>query len=173
MFTCFFDSSNYTLSKFPLAEMADHGLLDCIPETFGNDLINSRVTNDCKFKGKKLYGKIQFVTNYPDVKVQFVDAFPDLNIKVVNSKFANVKKGYPIVVSRALGLYNELCRHFFKQDPKTKIIIMATNKSVKQLTVDHKIITTQYDYVNSLYPNALGNYVLCECFSKKPIKTSG
>jgi len=93
------------------------------------------------------------------------------NIKIINSKFANVKESYPIVVSRALGLYDELCKHFFKQNPETKIIIMTTNKGLKQLSTSHKVVTTQYDYVKSIYPNVLENYVLCECFSKKPIKT--
>ena len=31
----------------------------------------------CTFKGKKLYGKIQVVTSFPDVKVQVVTSFPD------------------------------------------------------------------------------------------------
>jgi len=39
----------------------------------------------CKFKGKKLYGKIQVVSSFPDVKVKVVDSFPDLKVKVVSS----------------------------------------------------------------------------------------
>ncbi len=89
------------------------------------------------------------------------------NITIINSKFGNIKKSYPIVASRALGMYNELCRHFFKLDPKTKVIIMTTNKGLKQLEVNYKTITTQYDYVKSIHSNVLENYVLCECFSQK------
>jgi hypothetical protein len=33
----------------------------------------------------KLYGKIQFVDHFPDVKVQIVDHFPDIKIKKVNN----------------------------------------------------------------------------------------
>ncbi len=39
----------------------------------------------CTFKGKKLYGKIQIVTSFPDVKVQEVTSFPDLKVEKVNS----------------------------------------------------------------------------------------
>ena len=39
----------------------------------------------CTFKGKKLYGKIQIVTSFPDVKVQEVTSFPDVKIEKVNS----------------------------------------------------------------------------------------
>src|ERR1700749_3587030 len=31
----------------------------------------------CSCKGKKLYGKVQVVTSFPDLKVQVVEAFPD------------------------------------------------------------------------------------------------
>lgn len=40
-------------------------------------------------KGKpskcQLYGKIQFVTSFPDVKVQVVDSFPDIKVQRVQS----------------------------------------------------------------------------------------
>jgi hypothetical protein len=39
----------------------------------------------CSFKGKKLYGKIQVVSSFPDVKVQAVSSFPDLKVQVVSS----------------------------------------------------------------------------------------
>lgn len=39
----------------------------------------------CTFKGKKLYGKIQVVESFPDVKVQVVTSFPDLKVERVNS----------------------------------------------------------------------------------------
>src|SRR6266487_3217108 len=35
------------------------------------------VGGDCTLKGKKLYGKVQIVDAFPDLKVQVVDAFPD------------------------------------------------------------------------------------------------
>jgi hypothetical protein len=40
---------------------------------------------NCTFNGKKLYGKIQVVTTFPDVKVQVVTAFPDLKVQRVHA----------------------------------------------------------------------------------------
>lgn len=40
---------------------------------------------DCTFNGKKLYGKIKFVTSFPDFKVKIVTSFPDLKVKMVTS----------------------------------------------------------------------------------------
>ncbi|MBK7863378.1 MAG: hypothetical protein IPJ65_33210 [Archangiaceae bacterium] len=39
----------------------------------------------CTFNGKKLWGKIQVVTSFPDVKVQVVTAFPDVKVQKVNA----------------------------------------------------------------------------------------
>mgnify|MGYP000885642414 CR=1 FL=1 len=39
----------------------------------------------CSFNGHKLYGKIQVVTAFPDVKVQVVNAFPDVKVQKVNA----------------------------------------------------------------------------------------
>lgn len=41
-------------------------------------LFGGNVGSDCTFKGKKLYGKVQFVTSFPDIKVQIVTSFPDV-----------------------------------------------------------------------------------------------
>ena len=41
--------------------------------------------DDCTFNGLKLYGKIQFVDSFPDIKVQIVNSFPDLEVKIVDS----------------------------------------------------------------------------------------
>jgi hypothetical protein len=42
-------------------------------------------TSSCTFNGKKLYGKIQIVTAFPDVKVQEVSAFPDVKVQKVTA----------------------------------------------------------------------------------------
>lgn len=39
----------------------------------------------CTFKGKKLYGKVEFVSAFPDIKVQLVSAFPDLKVQKVSA----------------------------------------------------------------------------------------
>jgi hypothetical protein len=43
------------------------------------------VGKDCTFKGKKLAGKVQIVTAFPDIKVQEVTAFPDLKVEKVSA----------------------------------------------------------------------------------------
>jgi hypothetical protein len=41
--------------------------------------------NDCTFNGIPLYGNVQVVNSFPDIKVQVVTSFPDLRVQVVNS----------------------------------------------------------------------------------------
>jgi hypothetical protein len=41
--------------------------------------------SNCTFNGHKLYGKIQVVTAFPDVKVQVVTAFPDVKVQKVTA----------------------------------------------------------------------------------------
>jgi len=41
--------------------------------------------SSCTFNGKKLYGNIQEVTSFPDVKVQVVSSFPDVKVQKVSS----------------------------------------------------------------------------------------
>ena len=45
----------------------------------------SKISKDGYFKGKKLYGKVQVVNSFPDIKVQVVNSFPDLKVQKVNS----------------------------------------------------------------------------------------
>lgn len=42
-------------------------------------------TGDCEYKGIKLYGKVQFVNSFPDIKIEYVNSFPDIKVKFVNS----------------------------------------------------------------------------------------
>lgn len=42
-------------------------------------------TGDCEWKGIKLYGKVQFVTSFPDIKIQYVTSFPDIKVEFVSS----------------------------------------------------------------------------------------
>jgi len=39
----------------------------------------------CALHGRPLYGKVQVVTAFPDLRVQVVDAFPDLRVQVVTA----------------------------------------------------------------------------------------
>jgi len=40
---------------------------------------------NCTYKDYKLYGKIEVVESFPDIKVQVVESFPDLKVEVVES----------------------------------------------------------------------------------------
>ena len=42
-------------------------------------------TGDCAWKGIKLYGKVQFVSSFPDIKIQYVSSFADIKVKFVSS----------------------------------------------------------------------------------------
>jgi len=42
-------------------------------------------TSTCTYKGIKLYGKVQVVSSFPDLKVQVVSSFPDLKVQIVGS----------------------------------------------------------------------------------------
>ena len=40
---------------------------------------------DCKLKGFELWGDVEIVESFPDLKVQVVDSFPDLKVEVVEA----------------------------------------------------------------------------------------
>ena len=40
---------------------------------------------DCNWNGIPLYGEVEVVDSFPDIKVRIVDSFPDLNVEVVTS----------------------------------------------------------------------------------------
>ena len=54
--------------------------------------------SSCTFDGKKLYGKIQEVSSFPDVKVQVVSSFPDVKVQKVSS-FADTCGKWQMVTS--------------------------------------------------------------------------
>lgn len=53
--------------------------------TASSPLADDPIDEDCKFKGMKIYGKIQFVESFPDITVKVVESFPDLKVKIVDS----------------------------------------------------------------------------------------
>lgn len=54
-------------------------------QSIAKPLITKSKINDCSFNGIQLYGKVQVVDAFPDIKVQIVDAFPDLRVQVVDA----------------------------------------------------------------------------------------
>ena len=41
-------------------------------------------SDDCHLRGHRLYGRVQIVDSFPDLKVQIVNSFPDLKVKTVD-----------------------------------------------------------------------------------------
>lgn len=55
-------------------------------QTFESKANNpNAIATDCSFKGKKLYGTIQFVNSNADIKIQYVDNFADIDVQMVSS----------------------------------------------------------------------------------------
>jgi hypothetical protein len=50
-----------------------------------SELENFSSISDCTWKEFKLYGKVQYVESFPDIKIQFVNSFPDLRVQFVES----------------------------------------------------------------------------------------
>ncbi len=44
-----------------------------------------KIGKKCRYKGKKLWGKVKIVKSFPDFKVKVVSSFPDLKVKKVTS----------------------------------------------------------------------------------------
>lgn len=64
------------------------GRVNAVPEsqnTFSENIPSDDVDENCEFNGMKLYGKIQFVTSFPDIKIKVVESFPDLKVKIVDA----------------------------------------------------------------------------------------
>lgn len=47
--------------------------------------IAGEINENCEWNGIKLYGNVQVVTSFSDIKVQVVNSFPDLNVEFVSS----------------------------------------------------------------------------------------
>jgi len=91
----------------------DTGLKDCyLPEEEGINF------EHCTYKGLPLYGKIQFVENFPDIKVKIVENFPDIKVKMVNNFPDNC--GEWQVVSNFPDLKVQLVENF--PDIKVKLV---------------------------------------------------
>ena len=60
-------------------------ILSDLTETEKEEAIQALIDGNCYYKGIKLWGKVQFVTSFPDIKIQYVESFPDIKVKYVNS----------------------------------------------------------------------------------------
>lgn len=51
----------------------------------GTAAAEDKVGKDCSFKGKRLWGKVQFVSSGADLKIELVTAFADLKVLKVTA----------------------------------------------------------------------------------------
>ncbi|MCC5945002.1 MAG: hypothetical protein JJT94_08695 [Bernardetiaceae bacterium] len=56
-----------------------------LSESEKKEAIEALKCGDCEYKGIKLYGKVQFVTSFADIKIQYVESFPDIKVQYVTS----------------------------------------------------------------------------------------
>ena len=56
-----------------------------LTETEKAEAIQALISGSCYYKGIKLWGKVKFVTSFPDIKIQYVESFPDIKVKFVTS----------------------------------------------------------------------------------------
>ena len=50
-------------------------------------------TGDCEWNGIKLYGKVEFVTSFPDIKIEYVTSFSDINVSSSHLSLMIVESG--------------------------------------------------------------------------------
>ncbi|MEL6346825.1 MAG: hypothetical protein AAFV53_27175 [Myxococcota bacterium] len=68
------------------AALLASSLFACAPlSTVPNARAGADITPDCTLKGHKLYGNIQVVDSFPDLRVQVVTSFPDLRVRKMQS----------------------------------------------------------------------------------------
>lgn len=53
--------------------------------TASSALAGEKVSKGCRIKGISLWGKVQVVEHFPDLKVQVVQHFPDLKVQKVRN----------------------------------------------------------------------------------------
>lgn len=49
------------------------------------EAVQALIAGSCYYKGIKLWGKVKFVTSYPDFKIQYVESYPDIKVKFVKT----------------------------------------------------------------------------------------
>ena len=82
----------------------------CLPFSTTLHAKSKKIGADCTYKGKKLYGKIQFVKNFGDIRVEIVDNFGDLKVEVV--KYYATSCGKWEIVSQFPDLKVEIVKNF-------------------------------------------------------------
>ena len=78
--------------------------------------------NNCAYKGFRLWGKIQFVKSFPDLKIKIVQSFPDLKVKMVSNfadscgKWQNVEN-FPDLKVQIVNLFPDITIQYVDSFP--------------------------------------------------------
>ena len=73
-----------TLSSEQQREAKKRQFIEMI-KAYNNAVKLGKIGKSCRYKGKKLWGKVKVVKSFPDFKVKIVSSFPDLKVKRVSS----------------------------------------------------------------------------------------
>lgn len=76
------DSETRMIEKTALEHVSKFSLLS---EVEKREAIHAFLNGNCKYKDIQLYGKVKFVTSFPDIKIKYVESFPDIKVKFVSS----------------------------------------------------------------------------------------
>ncbi len=95
------------------------------PKNTKNTAESFLLANDCSYKGKKLYGKIQFVTSHPDIKIQYVTTNADIDVQMVSSSPNSCGKWQE--VSSSADLKIQIVNSF----PDLKVRLVKSNPGMK------------------------------------------
>lgn len=79
----------------------------------------------CEWKGKKLFGTVQFVTSGADLKIQYVDSYADINVQMVKSNPSSC--GQWQEVSSGAVLKVQIVNSF----PDLKVKLVTSNPGMK------------------------------------------
>lgn len=69
------------LSMQPSNKLAEEEIRKEKVEAFKMMMMQS---GECEWDGIKLYGKVEFVDHFPDIKIEYVEHFPDIKVKMVD-----------------------------------------------------------------------------------------
>ncbi|MEA3452186.1 MAG: hypothetical protein U9Q83_09845 [Bacteroidota bacterium] len=79
------DNKVQQLEKETAVNVTTMSFSDLTPDQKAEALEHFRTTGNCEYNGIKLYGKVQIVTSFADIKIQYVESFPDIKVKFVSS----------------------------------------------------------------------------------------
>lgn len=78
----------FTTPKNNFVEESDHRnplVFSRLSASEQGDALDAFLNDSCQYKGIKLFGKVKFVTSFPDIKIKYVESFADIDVQFVTS----------------------------------------------------------------------------------------